>query len=151
MLRTTRLINRGAVQCQRLYSSLQTEAQKALLGSKRHPEIEKRVHDIIVKNVSGNPLVVFMKGSPSYPQCGFSRLVIQILNLNGVPMEKIKALDVLDDADLRQGVKLFSQWPTIPQVYIGGEFVGGSDILRNMHETGELQQLLKQHKLLDDE
>lgn len=88
-----------------------------------------------------------MKGSPSFPRCGFSRLAVQILSLNGV--EEFKAVDVLDDEDLRQGIKIYSNWPTIPQVYVKGELIGGADILRNMHESGELQELLKKQKIIE--
>ncbi len=98
------------------------------------------VIDSIQKDVSENDVVVFMKGTPVFPQCGFSAAVVQILSHMGV---KFKGVDVLQDAELRQGIKEFSQWPTIPQVYVKGEFVGGCDIVREMFESGELESYLK--------
>ncbi|MBW4442610.1 MAG: Grx4 family monothiol glutaredoxin [Plectolyngbya sp. WJT66-NPBG17] len=85
-------------------------------------------------------IVVFMKGSKLMPMCGFSNNVVQILNTLGVPYETV---DVLEDAEIRQGIKEFSNWPTIPQVYINGEFIGGSDIMIEMYQKGELQQLVE--------
>uniref|UniRef100_A0A803VQ22 Glutaredoxin-related protein 5, mitochondrial n=1 Tax=Ficedula albicollis TaxID=59894 RepID=A0A803VQ22_FICAL len=87
------------------------------------------------------PVVVFMKGSPAQPLCGFSNAVVQILRLHGV--EDYRAHDVLQDPDLRQGIKDYSNWPTIPQVYLNGEFVGGCDILLQMHQNGDLVEELK--------
>ena len=88
--------------------------------------------------VDGHEVVLFMKGTPVFPQCGFSAAVVQILSHLGV---KFKGIDVLQDPGLRQGIKEFSSWPTIPQLYVKGEFVGGCDIVREMAETGELEQL----------
>jgi monothiol glutaredoxin len=88
--------------------------------------------------VEGHEVVLFMKGSPVFPQCGFSAAVVQILSHLGI---KFKGIDVLQDPGLRQGIKDFSSWPTIPQLYVKGEFVGGCDIVREMAETGELEQL----------
>jgi monothiol glutaredoxin len=88
--------------------------------------------------VDGHDVVLFMKGSPVFPQCGFSAAVVQILSHLGI---KFKGIDVLQDPGLRQGIKDFSSWPTIPQLYVKGEFVGGCDIVREMAETGELEQL----------
>ncbi len=88
--------------------------------------------------VDGHEVVLFMKGSPVFPQCGFSAAVVQILSHLGI---KFKGIDVLQDPGLRQGIKDFSSWPTIPQLYVKGEFVGGCDIVREMAETGELEQL----------
>ncbi|HEY0283120.1 MAG TPA: Grx4 family monothiol glutaredoxin [Rhizomicrobium sp.] len=96
------------------------------------------VHDRIAADVASSDVVLFMKGTPVFPQCGFSAAVVQILSELGV---KFKAVDVLKDADISEGIKLFSNWPTIPQLYIKGEFVGGCDILREMNETGELKAL----------
>jgi monothiol glutaredoxin len=90
--------------------------------------------------VDANKIMVFMKGNKLMPQCGFSNTVVQILNTLGVPFE---TLDVLADPDIRQGVKEFSNWPTIPQVYVNGEFLGGSDILIELYQKGELQQLVE--------
>ena len=89
--------------------------------------------------VDGHEVVLFMKGTPVFPQCGFSAAVVQILSHLGV---KFKGIDVLQDPGLRQGIKDFSSWPTIPQLYVKGEFVGGCDIVREMAETGELEALL---------
>jgi len=93
----------------------------------------------IAEIVSKNDVVLFMKGTPLFPQCGFSSRAIAILDRLGAPYETV---DVLQDAEIRQGIKQYSDWPTIPQLYVKGEFVGGSDIMMEMFETGELQQLL---------
>ncbi len=95
--------------------------------------------DTIANDIQTNDVVLFMKGTPIFPQCGFSSTVVQILSHLGV---KYKAVDVLKDAEIRQGIKDFSNWPTIPQLYVKGEFVGGCDILREMFETGELSTYL---------
>ena len=89
-----------------------------------------------------------MKGTPETPQCGFSRASIQILGLQGVDPAKFTAFNVLEDESLRQGIKEFSDWPTIPQLYVGGEFVGGCDILVGMHQSGELAKLLGEKNVL---
>ena len=94
----------------------------------------------IGKTIADNKIVVFMKGDKLMPQCGFSNQVVQILNILGVPYETV---DVLADQDIRQGIKEYSNWPTIPQVYINGEFVGGSDVMTEMYQKGELQQLVE--------
>ena len=99
------------------------------------------VQDRIQQEITGTPVVLFMKGSPVFPQCGFSAAVVQILSQLGV---KFKGVDVLSDPQIRQGIKEFSNWPTIPQLYVKGEFVGGCDIVREMFETGELQQVLEE-------
>ena len=97
------------------------------------------VFERIRQDVTGNDVVLYMKGSPVFPQCGFSAAVVQVLSELGV---KFKGIDVLTDPSLRQGIKEFSQWPTVPQLYVKGEFVGGCDIVREMHESGELRELL---------
>ena len=97
---------------------------------------------LIKSQVTGNPVVLYMKGSPKFPQCGFSGLAIQILQACGV--QNLVAVDVLADPAIRDGIKVYANWPTIPQLYINGEFVGGSDIMRSMYEQGELQKLLAQ-------
>jgi len=97
------------------------------------------IHDRIAEDVASSDVVLFMKGTPVFPQCGFSAAVVQILTALGV---KFKAVDVLKDADIRQGIKDYSRWPTIPQLYVKGEFVGGCDIIREMSETGELKTYL---------
>ena len=95
----------------------------------------------IKDTVTKNPVVLFMKGTADFPQCGFSGRAIQVLKACGV--ENITTVNVLDDADVRQGIKNYSNWPTIPQLYVNGEFIGGSDIMSEMFESGELQTLLK--------
>jgi monothiol glutaredoxin len=92
--------------------------------------------------VKGNEVLLFMKGSASFPQCGFSGRAIQILKACGVDTKTVKTVNVLEDPEIRQGIKDYSQWPTIPQLYVKGEFVGGSDIMTEMYESGELQQVL---------
>ncbi|QJE73134.1 Grx4 family monothiol glutaredoxin [Aerophototrophica crusticola] len=98
------------------------------------------VFERIQQDIQDNDVVLYMKGTPVFPQCGFSAAVVQVLSHMGV---KFKGIDILVDPALRQGIKDFSQWPTIPQLYVKGEFVGGCDIVRDMYETGELQTLLK--------
>jgi monothiol glutaredoxin len=90
--------------------------------------------------VTAHPVVLFMKGSPQFPQCGFSALAVQVLNACGV--EEFHSVDVLADNDIREGIKDYANWPTIPQLYVNGEFVGGSDIMREMYQSGELQKIL---------
>jgi monothiol glutaredoxin len=97
--------------------------------------------EFIHKTVTDHPVVLFMKGSAQFPQCGFSGRAVQILKQCGVT--NLVTVNVLEDEDVRQGVKEFANWPTIPQLYVKGEFVGGSDILSEMFESGELQELLK--------
>jgi monothiol glutaredoxin len=92
--------------------------------------------------VKSNELVLFMKGNASFPMCGFSGRAIQILKAIGVDTKTLKTVNVLDDPEVRQGIKEYSNWPTIPQLYVKGEFVGGSDILMEMYESGELQQMV---------
>ncbi|SDU23508.1 Grx4 family monothiol glutaredoxin [Stappia sp. ES.058] len=94
------------------------------------------IQDWIKNEVDTNDVVVFMKGTPAFPQCGFSGQVVQILDYIGAPY---KGINVLEDDDLRQGIKEFSDWPTIPQLYVKGEFVGGCDIIREMFQSQELQ------------
>lgn len=100
------------------------------------PELKERLDNL----VNQNKILVFMKGNKLMPQCGFSNNVVQILNTLGVPFETV---DVLADQDIRQGIKEYSSWPTIPQVYIDGEFIGGSDVLIELYQKGELQQLVE--------
>ena len=100
---------------------------------------QQDVQDWIGKTVTSNDVVLFMKGTPQFPMCGFSGQVVQILDYLGVPY---KGLNVLESDELRNGIKAFSNWPTIPQLYVKGEFVGGCDIIREMFQAGELQQLL---------
>ena len=99
---------------------------------------QQRIDDI----VKSNELVLFMKGNASFPMCGFSGRAIQILKALGVDTKALKTVNVLEDDGIRQGIKQYSNWPTIPQLYVKGEFIGGSDILMEMYESGELQQVL---------
>jgi monothiol glutaredoxin len=99
--------------------------------------VQERIH----ATVTGSPVVLFMKGSPKFPQCGFSARAVQILQACGV--SEFVAVDVLSDPEVRQGIKEYANWPTIPQLYINGEFVGGSDIMTEMYQSGELQAQLK--------
>jgi monothiol glutaredoxin len=101
-------------------------------------DVQTRIGD----EVKNNPVVLFMKGTPVFPQCGFSAAVVQILSHLGV---KFKAIDVLKDTEIRQGIKEFSNWPTIPQLYVKGEFVGGADIIREMFESEELGTYFSEH------
>ena len=98
------------------------------------------VSEQIKKDIAENDVVLYMKGTPVQPMCGFSAMTVQILSHIGV---KFKGVNVLEDADLRQGIKDFANWPTIPQLYVKGEFVGGCDIVREMYESGELEELMK--------
>ncbi len=100
---------------------------------------EQEVHDWIGKTLTTNDVVLFMKGTHQMPQCGFSGLVVQVLDHLGVDF---KDVNVLEDMGIREGIKTFSDWPTIPQLYVKGEFVGGADIVKEMYQAGELQQLL---------
>jgi monothiol glutaredoxin len=97
--------------------------------------------DRIAQDVAENEVLLYMKGTPVFPQCGFSAAVVQVLSELGV---KFKAVDVLKDPEIRQGIKEFSNWPTIPQLYVKGEFVGGCDIIKEMFEQGELDAFLKE-------
>jgi len=99
------------------------------------------IKQFIDNEVKGNDVVLFMKGTPQFPQCGFSGQVVQILDHLGITY---KGLNVLDSTELRDGIKAYSNWPTIPQLYVKGEFVGGCDIVREMFQAGELQQTLKE-------
>jgi monothiol glutaredoxin len=100
------------------------------------PEIQERIETLI----NSNKIMVFMKGNKLMPQCGFSNNVVQILNVLGVPFE---TFDVLSDYEIRQGIKEYSNWPTIPQVYLNGEFLGGSDILIELYQSGQLQETVE--------
>ena len=101
-----------------------------------NPELKARIDNLVKQN----KIVLFMKGNKLMPQCGFSNNAVQIFNVLGVPFETV---DVLEDSEIRQGIKEYSNWPTIPQVYINGEFVGGSDILIELYQNGELQQMVE--------
>ena len=100
-------------------------------------DTQQRIKD----QVTGNSVVLYMKGTPQFPQCGFSSLAVQVLNACGV--QDFYSVNVLADAEIRQSIKEFANWPTIPQLYVNGEFVGGSDIMKEMYQSGELQKLLQ--------
>ena len=108
---------------------------------------EHPVFDRIRDEISKNDVLLFMKGTPVFPQCGFSAAVVEVLSELGV---KFHGINILVDPELRDGIKQFSQWPTIPQLYVKGEFVGGCDIVREMAEAGELQQLLEEKGIAYD-
>jgi monothiol glutaredoxin len=102
--------------------------------------MDNPVFERIKQDIGENDVVLYMKGTPVFPQCGFSSVVVQVLSHLGV---KFKGINVLEDAALRDGIKQFTNWPTIPQLYVKGEFVGGCDIVREMYENGELQELME--------
>jgi monothiol glutaredoxin len=97
--------------------------------------------ELIKKQITEHPVVLYMKGTPDFPRCGFSANAVNILKACGV--ENMFTVDVLSDQEIRQGIKEYANWPTIPQLYVNGEFIGGSDILTEMYQSGELQRLLK--------
>ena len=101
------------------------------------------IQDTIREQVTGHPVVLYMKGTPQFPQCGFSDAAVRMLSSCGV--DKFFSVNVLADAEIRQGIKDYSNWPTIPQLYVDGEFVGGCDIVREMYQAGELPQVLAKH------
>ena len=113
-------------------------------GAVPQKEANMSIEQFIDNEVKSNDVVLFMKGTPQFPQCGFSGQVVQILDYIGVPY---KGLNVLENEDLRNGIKGYSNWPTIPQLYVKGEFVGGCDIVREMFQAGELQSFLKEKGL----
>ena len=101
-------------------------------------EVQQRIDEL----VKGNEVLLFMKGNASFPMCGFSGRAIQVLKACGVDAKSIATVNVLDDAEIRQGIKEYSNWPTIPQLYVKGEFIGGSDIMMEMYESGELHKVI---------
>jgi monothiol glutaredoxin len=101
------------------------------------------VPEFIEQYVKQHPVVLFMKGDANFPQCGFSGRAIQVLKASGVDVKGLKTINVLEEPEIRQGIKEYSNWPTIPQLYVKGEFIGGSDIMMEMFESGELTQVLK--------
>jgi monothiol glutaredoxin len=103
------------------------------------------VFDRIQSDIGANPVVLYMKGTPVFPQCGFSARVVQILSHVGVPF---KGVNILEDQELREGIKAYANWPTIPQLYVKGEFVGGCDIVTEMYQSGELQTLLEENGVM---
>src|SRR5688500_3312416 len=102
------------------------------------------IQDTIREQVTGHPVVLYMKGSPQFPMCGFSATATQLLKMAGA--DQVYTVDVLKDPDIREGIKSYANWPTIPQLYVKGEFVGGCDIMKEMFQTGELQKLVAQAK-----
>eukprot|EP01104_Vermistella_antarctica_P008321 TRINITY_DN2078_c0_g1_i1.p1 TRINITY_DN2078_c0_g1~~TRINITY_DN2078_c0_g1_i1.p1 ORF type:complete len:152 (-),score=30.18 TRINITY_DN2078_c0_g1_i1:178-633(-) len=127
-----------------------TPTLRALFSaSSRATDVEKEeIFSEIEKLISSDECFVFMKGIPSAPMCGFSKTVVNILEAEGI--KSFKSFNVLSDEQIRDGVKRFSEWPTIPQVYIGGEFVGGCDIMLNLHQSGELNGMLKKKGLVEE-
>ena len=101
-------------------------------------DAQQRIEEL----VKGNDVLLFMKGDANFPMCGFSGRAVQILKACGVDPKNLKTVNVLDDDEIRQGIKDYSNWPTIPQLYVKGEFIGGSDIMMEMYQSGELQQVL---------
>ncbi|MCD6039279.1 MAG: grxD [Gammaproteobacteria bacterium] len=99
------------------------------------------MHEKIKEQIEANPIILYMKGTAEFPQCGFSSHAVQLLKACGV--ENFKTVNVLEDPEIRQAIKEFSNWPTIPQLYVKGEFIGGSDIMTEMHASGELQELVQ--------
>jgi monothiol glutaredoxin len=110
--------------------------------------MENPVFDDIQAKIDAAPVLLFMKGTPMFPQCGFSARVVQILKHAGVPFNTV---NVLEDPEIRDGIKSFSNWPTIPQLYVKGEFIGGCDIITEMYQTGELQSLLAEKGIAHDQ
>ncbi|KAG7662347.1 GRX5 [[Candida] subhashii] len=106
------------------------------------------IKEAIDKAVASSPVVLFMKGTPEFPQCGFSRATIQTLGQQGVDPEKFAAYNVLEDQELRDAIKEYSEWPTVPQLYVNGQFVGGCDIVMQMAKNGELAELLEENDAL---
>lgn len=141
MLRTLRTANLFASTCIAKRAALPTIlTQSRCLSDATKSAIESAI--------ATSPVVLFMKGTPEQPMCGFSRATIQILGLQGVDPQKLSAFNVLEDQELREGIKEFSEWPTIPQLYVNKEFVGGCDILVGMHQSGELEDLLEKAQVL---
>ncbi|KAF5384618.1 hypothetical protein D9757_007496 [Collybiopsis confluens] len=139
--------------------SLRPSAAKSLTGGRLIAArfLTQQARAQIQNAITSTPVVLFMKGTPDYPECGFSRATVQVLDLHGVPAEKMKTYNVLQDNELRQGIKEFSMWmsnaffrdwPTIPQLYVNGEFVGGCDIILSMHQSGELHTLLESNQIV---
>lgn len=136
-------------------SATRASLSSTILAPRNRPLLARLLSDqtrqAIDKAVSAAPVVLFMKGTPEAPQCGFSRASVQILGMQGVDPAKFAAFNVLEDDELRQGIKEYSDWPTIPQFYLEGEFIGGCDILVSMHQSGDLATLLAEKKVLFDQ
>lgn len=145
---TTCAVSRDSAYSRAVQFPLRTEVRRKSVKFVTSNDLLRRsfsddasISDRIKKMVNNNKVVVFMKGVPDQPMCGFSNAVIQVLRMHGV--ENYDAYNVLEDEDLRQGIKDFSDWPTIPQVYLNGEFIGGCDIMLQMHQNGEFIEELK--------
>ncbi|OSM01680.1 Grx4 family monothiol glutaredoxin [Magnetofaba australis] len=104
------------------------------------------VQETIREQISSNPIMLYMKGQPKFPQCGFSGAAVQMLKACGLGSDEFGSVDVLMNPDIREGIKVFSNWPTIPQLYIKGEFIGGADIMRELFDKGELEKMIKAAK-----
>ncbi|KAG7571442.1 hypothetical protein FFLO_00625 [Filobasidium floriforme] len=139
---------RSGLRTLRSLPARQVQASVNVLAQRR--ALSDQARKLIDDAVRQNPLVVFMKGTPDAPQCGFSRAVCQILDVQGVSPDKLKSFNCLADQELREGIKEYSEWPTIPQVYVKGEFVGGCDIILSMHQSGELEKLLMKEGLVSE-
>nr|AEG19537.1 monothiol glutaredoxin [Glaciozyma antarctica] len=134
-------------------SSLTAFSASRLLSSPRSATLLRALSTEARSKIDGavkaHPIVLFMKGTPDLPQCGFSRAVCQILEVQGVKPEKMNTFNCLEDAELREGIKEFSSWPTIPQLYLDGEFIGGCDIVLAMHQSGELEEAFLKAGVVD--
>jgi monothiol glutaredoxin len=144
LLRNNNNNSAAAVVASTSYSSLYKQQQRKLFGSESHDDFAAKshvdasnVHDEIASDVKKETVVIYMKGSPNAPQCGFSNVACRILDHYGIPYA---SRNVLASDALRNGIKSFSNWPTLPQVFVGGEFLGGSDILMTMHQDGSLKK-----------
>ncbi|EIW78500.1 glutaredoxin [Coniophora puteana RWD-64-598 SS2] len=140
-----------------LRGALRSSVSSALRASARGPSplalaqqrwISNDMRTKLQSAVDAHPVVVFMKGTPDMPQCGFSRAACQVLSLSEVPEDKLKTFNVLEDQELRDSIKEFSDWPTIPQVYVKGEFVGGADVVIDMWRNGQFRALLEEHNIV---
>ncbi|MCJ1361594.1 monothiol glutaredoxin grx5 [Acarospora aff. strigata] len=139
---------RQASQLSRPFAANHAIPQLARFPVQQTRQLSSETKAAIDKAVASAPVVLFMKGTPEMPQCGFSRASIQILGMQGVDPKKFTAFNVLEDEELRQGIKEYSEWPTIPQLYVEKEFVGGCDILASMHQNGELAKMLEEKGVL---
>ncbi|KAF8477127.1 glutaredoxin [Kalaharituber pfeilii] len=140
--RAARSIPRSGLGC-KFQGPIFNAAQIRLLSNETRAAIDKAI--------ASSPVVLFMKGTPEMPQCGYSRATVKILGIQGVDPKKFAAFNVLDDTELKEGIKEYSKWPTIPQLYINKEFIGGCDILVSMHQNGELAELLEKEGVLAPE
>jgi len=136
----------GVLRSNALAARTQLRSSPVTAGSVRW--LSQEVKQKLDSAVKADPIVLFMKGTPDAPQCGFSRTVVQILDMQGVPREKLQTYNVLEDPELRSSIKEYSEWPTVPQLYVNGEFIGGCDILLGMHQSGELEDLLEKGSIL---